>query len=258
VSGEDGLDEALDEVYASDLDEFVGARNALVKRLREQRKRDEAEQVAKLRKPSVAAWVLNQLARRNRREVDLLLDAGHRLREAQAGILGGAGNAAFEKARRQEADALKRLTHEAEQLLRERGSGGGKLLGQIDESLRAAAISPTGRELLARGRFHQASRAEGFEIVTEIAGASGTRGDRRQPGIQSKSRAKRRDARAAVTRAKATLREQQRDEREARQRAERLANEAEKADRAAADASSRVQAAREGLRAAEERAKQYE
>ena len=83
------LDEAIDELYGASLDEFVAERTRLAKELRDAGNREEAQAVAKLRKPNVAAWVLNQLARRNRREIDLLLDAGHRLREAQAGAMAG-------------------------------------------------------------------------------------------------------------------------------------------------------------------------
>src|SRR6266536_1742685 len=96
------LDEAIDELYGADLDDFVAERARLAKGLREEGDGAGAQTMAKLRKPSVAAWILNQLARRNRREVDLLLDAGHRLREAQAGALSGAERDAFEQARKTE------------------------------------------------------------------------------------------------------------------------------------------------------------
>ena len=144
------LDEALDELYAASLDEFVAERKRLAKQL----DGHDAKTVAALRKPNVAAWALNQLSRRNRRDVDLLLDAGHRLRQAQAGVLRGEERQSFEQARRTESDALKRLTAAAESLLRaERGSTSSAVLSQVNEGLRAAAISEDGRELLARGRF---------------------------------------------------------------------------------------------------------
>ena len=91
------LDEAADQLYASSLAEFVSERTRLVKELRAAGKPEDADTLAKFRKPTVGAWVLNQLARRNRREIDLLLDAGHRLREAQAGALGGQDREAFER-----------------------------------------------------------------------------------------------------------------------------------------------------------------
>lgn len=158
-------DEALDELYGAALDEFVAERKRLAKKL----DGDDAKDIGALRKPNVAAWVLNQLARRERRDIDLLLDAGHRLRQAQAGVLRGGEKESFEDARRKESDALKRLAKAAERLLRDaRGSASASTLTQIDESLRAAAITEEGRELLARGRFTEPLRASGFDAYTGI------------------------------------------------------------------------------------------
>jgi len=232
----DALGEALDELYAADLEEFVSTRTRLAKQLREAGRRDDADALAKLRKPSVAAWVLNQLARRNRREVDLLLDAGHRLREAQAGVLSGGEKDAFEKARNTATESIRQLTREAEKLLSERGSVSGSVLGQVSESLRSAAISGTGRELLARGQFSEPLRAEGFDVVSEIAGATiSARAKRASEGKQAELRA----AQAEVKRA-------QRAEQEARRLADELEERATAA-RADADsaASRRERAARE-------------
>jgi hypothetical protein len=253
----DDVEGAVDEVYGSDLDDFVAARNRLAKSLRDAGRRDEADRVAKLRKPSVGAWVLNQLSRTHRRDVDLLLDAGHRLREAQAGVLGGADKSTFEKARKTEADAIRRLTREAEKRLRTRGAVNSSVLAQIAESLRAAAISPTGRELLARGRFTQPSRSEGFDIVSELAGTSPS-GERRPSSNQAGKQAELRDARAAVKRAKESLKAAERDEREARRHADRLGREADAAGLAAAKATARVEQAAENVRAAEARLKARE
>jgi hypothetical protein len=158
-------DEALDELYGAPLAEFVAERKRLAKKL----EGADAAALAKVRKPNVAAWTLNQLARRERRDVDLLLDAGHRLRQAQTGVLQGAEKTAFEDARRKEADALKRLTKAAERLLRDdRGGASSTALAQIGEGLRAAAISEEGRELLARGRFTEPPKAAGFEAFAGI------------------------------------------------------------------------------------------
>lgn len=159
------LDDALDELYGAALDEFVTERKRLAQKL----EGDDAKEVAALKKPNVAAWALNQLARRERRDVDLLLDAGHRLRQAQAGVLRGAEKETFEDARRKENDALKRLTKAAERLLRDaRGSASASTLTQIGDSLRAAAITEEGRELLARGRFTEPLRASGFDAYAGI------------------------------------------------------------------------------------------
>jgi hypothetical protein len=159
------LDEALDELYGAPLDEFVAERKRLAQKLGGA----DGKELAKLKKPNVAAWVLNQLARRERRDVDLLLDAGHRLRQAQAGVLRGGEKESFDDARRKESDALKRLTKAAERLLRDaRGSASASALAQISESLRAAAVTEEGREVLARGRFVEPLRASGFDAFAGI------------------------------------------------------------------------------------------
>ena len=92
------LDEALDELYGADLDGSSTERTGSRASWREPATagRGHAREAAK---PTVAAWALNQLARQHRRDVDLLLDAGHRLREAQAGVLGGREEQTFEQAR---------------------------------------------------------------------------------------------------------------------------------------------------------------
>jgi hypothetical protein len=163
------LDEAIDELYGADLDAFTAERTRLARDLRTEGMRDDALELQHLRKPTVSAWALNQLARRNRRDVDLLLDAGHRLREAQAASLRGEERESFERARTTEREALRRLRKEAERLLRdERGGASPLVLSQIDQTLRAASISEEGRERLARGRFTAPLVSEGFGALAGL------------------------------------------------------------------------------------------
>ncbi len=70
------LEDELDRLYGVPLAEFVGERTRLATALRKEGRRAEAEQVKELRKPSVSVWTVNQLARRHRKDLDLLLDAG--------------------------------------------------------------------------------------------------------------------------------------------------------------------------------------
>ena len=179
------VDAALDELYGAPLEEFVATRNRLAKELGG----DEGTAFAKLRKPNRAAWVLNQLAREHRRDVDLLLDAGHRLRQA------GLDKEAVDRARATESDALKKLRRDAEQL-----GATGQALTQVGESLRAAAVSEEGRELLARGRFTEPLQATGFEAYAGIELPK----RRRKPAAKPKPKPRENPARR---RAEAELRE---------------------------------------------------
>jgi DNA repair exonuclease SbcCD ATPase subunit len=163
------LEKELDRLYAVDPVTFVAERERLVGNLREEGRREDAEQVKRLRKPTVSAWTINQLSRRDRREIDLLLDAGHRLREAQEGLLAGEGRKSLDEARRTEREALSGLRKAAGRILAEAGRGSETALNRIMETLQAAAVSNEGRELLARGRLTGDLEATGFELLAPLA-----------------------------------------------------------------------------------------
>ena len=78
-----------DDLYALPPGEFTRARDERAKALRKEGKREEADAVKALRKPTVAAWALNQLARRRAKDVERLLTAGEKLRAAQEELLAG-------------------------------------------------------------------------------------------------------------------------------------------------------------------------
>ncbi|WP_438017029.1 hypothetical protein WMF18_40580 [Sorangium sp. So ce315] len=78
-------EEEVDDLYSKPLGDFTRARDALAKRLRQAGDKAAAERVKALRRPTAAAWALNQLARRYPQRMEALLDAGERLREAQRG-----------------------------------------------------------------------------------------------------------------------------------------------------------------------------
>jgi hypothetical protein len=225
---------ALDELYDAAPEGFVAERKRLAKELKADGHGDDADRLAKLRKPTVAAWALNRLAREERRDIDLLLDSGHRLRTAQAGVLRGEARDAFEEAQRTERDAVARLVRAAERLLAARGGGSASVLEQVAASLHAAAISDDARELLARGRFTQPLALEGFDVLTGLAPPT------RKPARKRPSRAEEtKRAREELAAARRRLRE-----------AERIAQDAH---RRAAEADAEVESATKAVREAEKR-----
>jgi hypothetical protein len=70
------------DLYTLPLTQFTVARDLLAERLRSEGSTEEAERVGKLRKPSVAAWALNRVARLEPEQVGQLLDSHRQLREA--------------------------------------------------------------------------------------------------------------------------------------------------------------------------------
>ena len=155
------LDEALDELYGLELGDFVAHRSALAKELRASGRAEAAALMSAQRKPTVPAWIVNQLARRNRREVDLLLDAGHRAREEQRKAVAGK-QANLDAALEQERDALRTLLAAAREIAPDASAG---TLERVSRTLRAAAVTEEGRELIARGRLERELDPPGFEIV---------------------------------------------------------------------------------------------
>jgi hypothetical protein len=232
------LDEAAEQLYRSSLEDFVGERTRLVKELRPAGKPGDAETLARSRKPTVAAWVLNQLARRNRRDVDLLLDAGHRLREAQAGVLGGGDGEAFARAQKAQSKVLRRLRGEAERLLEKtRGGASASVANQVEQALRASAVSEAGREALARGRFVEPPRAEGFEVVSQLASSSSMGKTVARKGT---TQSEQREATATLKEARARLRAAERTAAQLRRETKGLSRDAERARGGTGDSTRRA------------------
>lgn len=230
------LEAALNELYDAAPEDFVSERKRLAKQLKTEGQPAEADEIGKARKPVVAAWALNRLARDHRREVDLLLDSGHRMRTAQAGVLRGEARETFEQAQRTERETIGRLVRAAGRLLTERGGASPTVLEQIAASLHAAAVSEAGREVLAAGRFTQPLTLEGFNALAGLAPPPSKRTAKPKP---SRSSEELKQARADLSDARKRLRD-----------AERTAHEAR---RLAAQAEINVEEAAEAVRKAEQR-----
>jgi hypothetical protein len=211
--------------------------------------------VKRLRKPTVSAWTINQLARQERREVDLLLDAGHRLREAQQGLLAGEDTGSLDEARGTQRAALAGLRKAAERILAEAGRGSETTVGRIMGTLQAAAVSAEGRELLARGRFTGDLEAAGFELLAPLAESTPSKrgrqgGSQTKGAAQPKPAAPRRGSLAAQERAREQHRKRVAEARQRLREARATAKAAEKDLRAAEQDAGKV---RRELTQAEER-----
>jgi hypothetical protein len=142
-----------DDLYGLALERFVPARAELAKALRKDGHRERAGEVSALRKPSMAAWGVNQLVRTRGREVTALFEAGDALQDAQSRLLAGRGDGhALREAVTRERDAVDRLVEQARRLL---SSGGHELaqatLDRVSETLHAAALDGDARALVKDG-----------------------------------------------------------------------------------------------------------
>jgi len=154
-------DAEAERLYALEPEEFVAARDAAVKALRGDGKRAEAAAVAKLRKPSVAAWVVNRLARDEGGLLEALLDAGAKLREVQ---LAGAAAPDLRAAIMAEAKALDALMRPAGRIAARSGSGRETALARARDTLHAAALDPDLADEVRRGVVVREQQAIGFPL----------------------------------------------------------------------------------------------
>jgi DNA repair exonuclease SbcCD ATPase subunit len=116
-----GISALTDELYEADPTEFVATRDRLAKELRADGRRDEASALKARRRPSVAAWALNQVARHHPAAISDLLDAFERARTAQDEALAGKGHDALRAALADRRSALRTVTRHAAQVVEASG-----------------------------------------------------------------------------------------------------------------------------------------
>jgi hypothetical protein len=161
VASKKPVDQAADELYGLPPRELTRARDEHAKRLRGDGDREAAGAVKALRKPTVAAWALNQLARRRPKELGELLAAGERLRAAQEELLAGGGREDFQGAAATERELVGRLSSQAVTIASEGGERGAGLEQKIAETLHAAALHEESADELRAGRLTKEREAIG-------------------------------------------------------------------------------------------------
>jgi hypothetical protein len=206
-----------DQLYGLPLERFVPERNALARSLRAAGQREEAANIARLRKPSVAAWAVNQLIRTQGRAVGDLLDAGDGLRQAHADVVSGSGDGrALRGAVERERATVDELIAAARGLLSTDGHDlSAAIIDRVADTLHAAALDPDARDEVRDGRLERELRHVG--LGSAPAGTPG-----------APSRARQRPARKPTAEERA-----ERDQRIAEDRAERDREAARKAAQAA-------------------------
>jgi hypothetical protein len=245
------LERELDALYQLPLDQFTAARSELAKRLRADGQADQAEQVKALRKPTVAVWLVNRLAREDELDVQRLLRAGESLTKTQAKVAQGQSPEGFLETRREEEQALKRLTRAARSIADREGVGS-SAIDRATQTLRAASLTDEGRRLLKQGRLTEELQPPGFEALAGVDFASpkresersqkaATHGDRRRAlrEVRDSLQHLRAEERELRTVARAAARAAERAETEAR----RKRAESDRAKSDADEATSRVDAA---------------
>jgi hypothetical protein len=254
------LDAIADELYALPPDAFVPARDDRVAAAREAGDRDLARAVARLRRPTRAAWLANLLARHRTAQLDGLVALARGLAQAQQELDGDALRTLSGQRHR----AVAAMARDAGRLAAGRGEPvTDALLREVAGILDAALADPAIAEEVRAGRLTKTVRYSGFGPAESDGGGVGSAPARRPaapgdagPGPDAAEDGATEDGATeddateddpARSRAgDASRRAQERDERAERERAERERAERERAAReqALADAEEQEAAAR--------------
>jgi hypothetical protein len=222
----------LDSLYAAALDDFVAERDALAKRLRAAGDREAADRVKSLRKPSVAVWAVNQLARKEGKDYRALLQAGDKLRKAQEQVLGGESPAKLQEAATAERDLVDRLTAKARALLEDDDQKPTEAtIRRVSGTLHAAATRPELREAAENGRLeHEEETAGfGFDLLSGVPAAPKPR-----RGDDQRTRERRDSVRKQLEEARGALADARQEAKDASAEVKRLTRELERATAEAA------------------------
>ena len=208
-------DEIADRLYALPIEEFTSVRNDAAAELRKEGRRDEADEVKALRKPTAAAAAANRLVREHRDQIEAYLAAAAALRDAQ---FAGKGDVAA--ATRLERKTLERLLRLAS--------------GEVRQTLQAAAVDDAAAEELRRGRLERELEPRGFGTLLSHAKPAPAK-PRPKPAKAKRddraARAKLQQAKDALTAARSEERQAHRQWDEAQSIVARAESAVEKAQR---------------------------
>jgi hypothetical protein len=153
------FDEVADELYALRPSEFTSARDVRASEAKADGDAETARQVKALRKPTVAAWLANQLVRANRDEVNPLIELGAALREATATLSGPQ----LRQLSRQRNEVVQALVRKARRLAVDAGQPVSEDAARaLEGTLNAALADDEAAQLLLEGRLTEPLQHVGF------------------------------------------------------------------------------------------------
>ncbi|MER6312399.1 hypothetical protein ABT237_01310 [Streptomyces sp. NPDC001581] len=223
------VDAVATELYGLRPEEFTAARDAHVAEARGAGERDAAKRIAALRKPTLAVWTANLLARADADQARRLLELGRELREAHRTLAG---------------EDLRKLSHQQHVVITAMAAEARRLAGdagqevsegvrrEVEQILRTVLADPDAAETWARGVLAKAPpQVVGFAELAPVD----------VPGTAP--RPKRRKAETEAEAENGTRATEEQAQARARAEADRTNREAELAEEALATAESeRVQA----------------
>jgi len=198
--------------------------------------------VRALKKPSVPAWAVNQIARAYPEAVESLFEAGALLRDAQKQLIRSGDAAAVKEATAQERKAVRDLVDRTRKILSDAGHTPNEaMLERVADTFYATTVDDHGREAVRTGTLTKELKRAGFGDVgalSVVPAAGATQEKPRQTSARLQKESAKLQAAAEEAEARAA---------EAEARAAELSKEAD-------DARARADTAREKARFARRQA----
>ena len=155
---DDPLLSIAEELYSLPPGEFTGTRNQWAKQTKGDGDAELAKRVTELRKPSLAAWVVNMLMRHQGDQMSQVLDLGASLRQAQSDLDG---------------DALRELTRQRRQLTTAVTRQGRTLAGELGQKVTEAVADQVQDTLHAAMVDEDAAAAVRSGLLVSALAATG-------------------------------------------------------------------------------------
>ncbi|MBA3374928.1 MAG: hypothetical protein H0U00_03810 [Actinobacteria bacterium] len=221
------LPQEAERLLSVEPNRFVAERDQLVRTLRSEDRRIEADTVAALRKPTVVVYAVNRAARDRPKAAVGAADAARKVKEAQ---IGGASES-FRNASTELDEALDLLAEVAVAHVAPRGkTPSDAMRRRVRELLRTAVSDDDARESLARGTLTEELEAVGFSSYAGMA-PTPPREERKHsgPSRAEQQEARRREHEHALKQELAKAERRLQDAAQAVRKAERESKAAERA-----------------------------
>jgi hypothetical protein len=225
-------DDRIDELFAGPAEDFISRRDALAKELKVAGDKDGAAEVKKLRRPTVAAWAVNQLSHKHPGKLTALDEVAEQLRDAHEALLDGKGNDAVRAATAERRKVIKQLADLAVDAI---GPSGEAQREAVAHTLDAAVADLDAAEAVRAGRLSKELEAPSGFAGLSFAADAPARGPGARPTTET-SPSPKREERAATSEERAAARERGQAEAEAKSRERELKQRTAEAERTAAAA----------------------
>ena len=174
------LDGAVGELYGLPPEDFLAARRTLAAQAKADKETGLAKAIESIRKPTAAAWAINQLVRARPADIDRLVELAAGLHDAQE-KMDGAAMKSLARERTTPIDELVRATAEVA-----RDAGGAlsmPVANQVRETFVAALATTAAAEAVGSGQLTRALSYAGFGDV-DLSEATAAPAPARRPALR--------------------------------------------------------------------------